>query len=217
MLTMAKRFSVLLTLAVCLGVARAEPPPQIAVLGAQQITDVLYETVNWYRTIGSQRSTAGQAGDALILYANRQIAAEVVHLALDMARADAELLSSQASQAAGAPGMSSSADQLNAQRAQLEAQAKQIQSKLQAARSPAASSSAQRRYQSAKASELEGELAVINARSNLIAAMAQFVNSTDSKNSGANALKEHIAAIEANKVIEDPNTERYDRNRQIAC
>src|SRR6185437_4247916 len=206
MVTMAKRFPLLLTLAVCLGVARAEPPPQLAVLGAQQITDVLYETVNWYRTIGSQRSTAGQAGDALILYANRQIAAEVVHLALDMARADAELLSSQASQAAGAPGMSSSADQLNAQRAQLEAQAKQIQSALQAARSPADSSSAQRRYQSAKASELEGELAVINARSNLIAAMAQFVNGTDSKNSGANALKEHIAAIEASLPKQDSGT-----------
>jgi hypothetical protein len=32
-----------------------------------------------------------------------------------------------------------------------------------------------------------------------------------------NLPAEHIAAIEANKVIEDPNTERYDRNRQIAC
>ncbi len=194
---MAKRLFLLVTLAVCLGMARAEAPPPLAMLGAEQITDVLYETVNWYRTIGAQRTTAGQAGDALILYANRQIAAEVMRLALDMARADAELLSSQASHAASAPGVSNSAAQLNAQRAQLDAQARQIQSELQSVRSQAGSDGAQRRYQSAKVSELEGELAIVNARSNLIATMAQFVNSTDAKNTGANALKEHVAAIEA--------------------
>lgn len=193
---MTKRVALLVTLAV-LGGARAQAPPPPAVLGAEQITNTLYETVNWYRTIGSQRAIAGQAGDALILYANRQIAAEVVHLALDMARADAELLSSQASHAASAPGVSTSADQLNAQRAQLQAQATQIQSELQSARAQAGSGGAQRRYQSAKISELEGELAVVNAHSNLIATMAQFVNGTDAQNTGANALKEHVAAIEA--------------------
>lgn len=176
---------------------RVQVPPPLAVLSATQITDVLYETVNWYRTLASQRPTAGEAGDALILYANRQIATEVVHLALDMARADAELLSSQASQAAVAPGVASSTDQLNSQRLQLDAQARQIQAELQSTRTQLVSGAAQRRYLAAKVSELEGELAMINARSNLIGTMAQFVNGTDSKNAGANALKAHITAIEA--------------------
>lgn len=186
----------LAALAVCMS-ARADAPPPLVVLGPAQVTDVLYETVNWYRLIGSQRPAAGQAGDALILYANRQIATQVVHLSLDMARADAELLSSQASQAVSAPGVGSSANNLNSQRQQLDAQARQIEGELQAARSTSASVNAQRGYLGAKVSELEGELAMVNARSNLLAAMAQFVNGTDSRDSGANALKEHVAAIEA--------------------
>jgi len=176
---------------------QAQAPPPVAVLNTAQVTDVLYDTVTWYRTVGAQRASADQAGDALILYANRQIATQVVHLALDMARADAELLSSQASQTATAPGVATSAKELNSERQQLDAQARQIQAQLQSARSAATAGGAQRGKRAARISDLEAELAVVNARSNLVATMAQFVNASDSKNAGANALKEHVAAIEA--------------------
>src|SRR5579862_4396729 len=200
MSTMAARRYLLSTLALALASvlgARAEAPPPLAVLSASQVTDALYETMNWYRTLGSQSANSGEAGDALIFYANRQIALQVVHLALDMARADAELLSSQDSHAASTSGVNTSVDTLNTQRVQLDAQAKQIQSELQSTRAAAGSSSGQRSYNAAKASELEGELAVVNARSNLLSTMAQFVNETDIKSAGANALKQQAAAIEA--------------------
>jgi small-conductance mechanosensitive channel len=196
MSTMAARRYLLLALALAVG-ARAEAPPPLAVLSSSQVTDALYETMNWYRTLGSQSASGGEAGDALIFYANRQIATQVVHLALDMARADAELLSSQDGHAASSTGVSASADTLNAQRGQLDAQARQIQSELQSTRAAAGSSSGQRSYSAAKASELEGELAVVNARSNLLSTMAQYVNETDAKSAGANALKQQVAAIEA--------------------
>jgi small-conductance mechanosensitive channel len=192
---MATRQYLLLALALGMS-ARAETPP-LAVLSSAQVTDALYDTLNWYRALGSQAASNAQAGDALILYANRQIATQVVHLALDMARSDAELLSSQESQAQTAPVVGASSESLTAQRQQLDSQAQQIQSELQATHAAPGATRAARGYSSAKISELEGELAVVNARRNLLTTMAQFVNETDAKNAGANALKEQIAAIEA--------------------
>src|SRR5579871_5768115 len=193
---MSVRSYLLLALALSL-CARAEAPPPLAVLSNAQVTDALYETLNWYRTLGSQSTTTAQAGDALILYANRQIATQVVHLVLDMARADAELLSSQESPARSAPAVGTSAEALDAERSKLDIQAQQIQSELQSTHAGSGSTRAQRGYASAKTSELEGELAVVNARRNVLATMTQFVNEKDAENAGANALKAHIAAIEA--------------------
>lgn len=187
-----------LLLALALGTsARAEAPPPIAVLSSAQVTDALYQTLNWYRALGSQSAASGQAGDALILYANRQLATQVVQLALEMARSDAELLSSQESNAQNAPAVGTSADALNSARAKLDAQAQQIESELRSTQASSGATRAQRGYASAKASELQGELAVVNARRNVLATMGQFVNATDAKNSGANALKQQVAAIEA--------------------
>jgi small-conductance mechanosensitive channel len=179
-------------------VATAAPNAPLVVLSSSQVSDALYETLNWYRALGAQSSTDAQASDTLIVFANRQVATEVVHLALDMARADAELLSSEANGAPSAPGVAKSAEALNAGREQLQAQARQIQAELQTTRqSSGVSSDSQRSYASAKISELEGELAVVNAQTNLLDTMAQFVNQSDATSTGANALKETIAAIEA--------------------
>ena len=158
-------------------VSAAVPAAPLLVLSSAQVSNALYETLNWYRALGAQVSADAQASDTLIVYANRQVANEVVHLALDMARADAELLSSEANRAPSAPGVARSAQALNAQRAQLQAQARQIQAELQTTRqSSAVSSASERGYVSAKISELEGELAVVNAQTNLLDTMAQFVN-----------------------------------------
>src|SRR5213078_5325364 len=67
-----------------------------AVMTGEQVVRILDETVDWYRTLGAQQQSATQPSDLLILYANRQIADGVVGLAFEVARANAELLSSQA-------------------------------------------------------------------------------------------------------------------------
>ena len=61
-----------------------------------QVVQILDETVDWYRTLGAQQQAATQPSDLLILYANRQTADKVVALAFEIARANAELLSSEA-------------------------------------------------------------------------------------------------------------------------
>ena len=61
-----------------------------------QVVQILDETVDWYRTLGAQQQAATQPSDLLILYANRQTADKVMALAFEIARANAELLSSEA-------------------------------------------------------------------------------------------------------------------------
>ena len=78
--------------------APAEPAAPInrAVMMGDEIVRILDETVDWYRMLGVQQQSATQPSDLLILYANRQAADRVVALAFELARANAELLSSQA-------------------------------------------------------------------------------------------------------------------------
>jgi small-conductance mechanosensitive channel len=204
-----RRLIALIVLGVCLGAARAsterpEQPGQsgpgadsrVAVLTGDQIVQILDETVDWYRTLGTQQQTASQPSDLLILYANRQTADKVIALAFEIARANAELLSSEASSAPTAGDAASSAQALNDQQKKLEEQRRATQTEVETdQRRRAASPKASQADLDAKLSELQGELEMINARKNLLDTMAQFVNDSDATRANVNALKAHIDAI----------------------
>ena len=76
--------------------AAARRPTHVSVLTGDQVMQILDETVDWYRTLGAQQQSATQPSDLLILYANQQTADKVIGLAFELARANAELLSSEA-------------------------------------------------------------------------------------------------------------------------
>src|ERR1700756_1354450 len=82
-----------------IGLAAAAALSNVSVLSGDQVIQILDETVDWYRTLGAQQQTATQPSDLLILYANQQTADKVIGLAFELARANAELLSSEASTA----------------------------------------------------------------------------------------------------------------------
>jgi small-conductance mechanosensitive channel len=172
-------------------------PAHVAVLTGDQVIQILDQTVEWYRTLGTQQQTASQPSDLLILYANQQTAAQVVGLAFDIARANAELLSSEASSAPpAADNAAASSQALLAQQKKLQAQHLAIQSQMDGLRRQiAASAGGSKPDLDGKLSELQGELDMLDARKNLLDTMAQFVSENDSKSSGANALKAHIDAI----------------------
>src|SRR4029077_10965985 len=110
---------------------------RVSVLTADQVIQILDETVDWYRTLGTQQQNATQPSDLLILFANRQTADNVVVLAFEIARANAELLCSEAS--AGQAADASSPQALNRQRAELTAKQKSIEDEMAADRRRAAS------------------------------------------------------------------------------
>src|SRR6266850_5143213 len=80
-------------------VGATAPLSHVSVLTGDQVVQILDDTVDWYRTLGAQQQTATQPSDLLILYANQQTADKVIGLAFEVARANAELLSSEASSA----------------------------------------------------------------------------------------------------------------------
>ena len=162
-----------------------------------QVVQILDETVNWYRTLGAQQEAAPQPSDLLILYANRQTADKVVALAFEIARANAELLASDAGLKQEAED-AASAQSLGRLRKKLDEQRASIQAEVESTRRQLAS--APREEQATLQSRiavLQGQLDLVNARRNMLGNMAQFASETDTTGFGANALKAHIDAIAA--------------------
>jgi small-conductance mechanosensitive channel len=168
-----------------------------AVMTGEQVVQILDATVDWYRTLGVQQQAATQPSDLLILYANRQTADKVVALAFEIARANAELLSSEAG-AAKAREEQVAEQSLTRTQKKLDEQRANIQAEIESTRRELNAASGDRRADlQARVSVLQGELDVVNARRNLLSNMNQFANETDTEGYGPNALKAHIDAIAA--------------------
>ncbi len=199
---MFKRFAILTLLTACLPGAYAAqanapvtpaPANSHAVMTGEQVVQILDETVDWYRTLGTQQQAATQPSDLLILYANRQTADKIMALAFEIARANAELLSSEATEQQKSSD-AASAQSLNGVQKKLDAQRVAVQAEIDTAKSALPKATRQQRPDlQARIAVLQGELEMINARRNLLGNMKQFANESAS----ANALKAHIDAIAA--------------------
>jgi small-conductance mechanosensitive channel len=193
----------LLTLVTWARAQNVEPEPtspltERAVMTGDEVIRILDETVDWYRMLGVQQQSATQPSDLLILYANRQAADRVVAFAFEVARANAELLSSEAElQQAPADG-STSPQGLQQDERELEARRTRVQGEIAATqRQLAAAEGEERNALQARVAELQSELDVVNARRNLLNSMLEFEHETDANGSGVTALKEQINAIAA--------------------
>jgi small-conductance mechanosensitive channel len=184
------RIVCLAALSVGLGIAHGDT--RVAVLTGDKVVQILDETVEWYRTLGTQQQSASQPSDLLILYANQQTADKVIALAFELARANAELLSSEAGQAPAGTDAASSPQALSEQQKKLAAQGAAIQAEMATDKRLAVAGNT---ALEAKLAELQGELDMLSARKNLLDTMAQFVNESDAGRASASALKAHIDAI----------------------
>jgi hypothetical protein len=164
-------------------------------LTAEQVIHILDQTVDWYRTLGTQQQNATQPSDLLFLFANRQTADQVVGLAIELAHANAELLSSEATAGQGASD-ASSPQSLSQQQSQLEAQHASIESEI-AGLKESRSAGKGKQDVAAKLTELQGELAMLAARRNLLDTMTAFTDQNSPKQASVSALKAHIDAIAA--------------------
>ena len=176
-----------------------QPPARLSPLTAAQLMQILDETVDWYRTLGIQQQNATQPSDLLLLYANRQTADEVVRLAFQIARANAELLSSEASSAPATGAAADRSPQALQQKEQSTAQrGDDIQKEMDSVRRALATAPAHARSDlNAKLLELQGELAMVKAQKNLLDTMSQFVYENDAQRANVTALKARIDAIAA--------------------
>jgi small-conductance mechanosensitive channel len=168
----------------------------VSVLTPEQLIELLDKTVDWYRTLGTQQQSATRASDLMIVYANKQTADQVVNLAIEIARASAELISSEASAEQSADStVSQSFEQQRSRLAQLRAA---TQAEMDADRQKLATAPGNvRRDLEAKLPELQGELSMLDAQINMLNTMSEFVHQNNVKAANANALKAHIDAIAA--------------------
>ena len=177
----------------------ASPLTSRAVMTSDQVVQLLDETVDWYRMLGVQQQSATQPSDLLILYANTQAADRVVALAFELARANAELLSSQAEmEQQEAPETPTSPQALRRDQRNLDARRTAIQAEITATqRQVAGAETEERGALQAKVAELQSELDLVNARRNLLNNMVDLAHETDANGSGVSTLREHINAIAA--------------------
>lgn len=172
----------------------ADPLTQRAVMTGDQVVQILDQTVDWYRSLGTQQQAATQPSDLLILYANRQVADKLMSLAFEIARANAELISSEAGAAQEQKEAESAEEQsLSRIRKKLDDQRTEIQGEIESVRRQLAASNGNKDDLQARLAVMQGELDLINARRNLLANMNQYA----SENANSNALKAHIDAIAA--------------------
>jgi mechanosensitive ion channel-like protein len=193
------------SLSLCVGAGVAAPADTVpatagadsraSVLTAEQVIQILDQTVDWYRTLGTQQQNATQPSDLLILFANRQTADQVVGLAIELARANAELLSSEASAGQSASDASSPRS-LSQQQSQLDAQHASLEAEI-AGLKESRSTGRGKQDVSAKLTELQGEVAMLAARRNLLDTMTEFTDQNSPKQASVSALKAHIDAIAA--------------------
>jgi small-conductance mechanosensitive channel len=164
------------------------------------IIQMLDQTIDWYRTLGIQQQAASEPSDVLILYDNRQTANQVIGLAFEIARANAEILAKQPRLAqagakgagtdpAGAPTLSQLQDKFAAMGTAVRAEIDADQHLLAKARVQ------QKNQMQAKIAELQGELDLINARTSLLGTLSTFASESDPNGTGGNALKAQIEAM----------------------
>ncbi|MEJ0035101.1 MAG: mechanosensitive ion channel family protein [Gammaproteobacteria bacterium] len=177
--------------------AAAKDADPRAVMTGDKVVQILDETVDWYRMLGIQQQAATQPSDLLILYANRQTAEKVMALAFEIARANAELLASEAG-AAQASEDAASSQSLSGTQKKLDAERTSIQAEIDTAkRELAAGKNKGNANLQARVSVLQGELDLLNARRNMLSNMTQYAAQNDTNGFGANSLKAHIDAIAA--------------------
>ncbi len=159
------------------------------------IIQMLDQTIDWYRTLGVQQQAANEPSDLLILYDNRQTANQVIALAFELARANAEILSKQprpkeaGADPASSPTLSQLLDKFAAMGTAVQAEIESDQHLLAKARPE------QKNQLQAKSAELQGELDLINARKSLLGTLSTFASQSDPNGSGGNALKAQIEAM----------------------
>jgi small-conductance mechanosensitive channel len=171
-----------------------------APMTAAATIQMLDQTIDWYRTLGIQQQAANEPSDLLILYDNRQTANQVIGIAFDIAKADAEILAKQPG--SSAPPTVAGSQTLTQLQNKLAAQAAAVQAELESDRRQLGAARAQHRTElQAKIAELQGELDLINVKKNLLGTLSSFSDQNRGEGFDAGALKAQIDAMTVTTAV----------------
>jgi len=176
--------------------AASAPAAFAAPMSGSDVIDMLDQTVDWYRTLATQQQFATEPSDQLILYENRQLAAQVTALAFDVARAGAKLIPKDTSAAPAGDQAASSSQTLAQLQAKVDAQAASVQAEIDADRRKLTDAPRKSKPQlQAKIAELQGEIDLLATKKGILTSIAGVVNGNASGGSATNALRAQIDAM----------------------
>jgi small-conductance mechanosensitive channel len=165
-----------------------------------ELIQFLNQTISWYHQVTIQQEIATEPEEQVTFYDNRQIANQVVRLAFDFARAQADAIAEQpgTKQAGNADAGLPQYEILRQMQAKLDQQHQDTQAELDGdEKKLATAAGAARRKLESEISELRGELALTDARRDALRGIAQFVSSSASTGKGAAGLRAQIEALAA--------------------
>lgn len=203
MFSSAKKFAALgLLLAIfcaCAFSQASAPTSALApTVSPTKLIHFLKQTIHWYHQITVRMESARTPVDQMTAYANRQTAQQVVRLAFEFARQQADAIAetapakSSGTNASGIPqyqALQQMQTKLDADYQSTEAEMQGDQKKLEAL------TGAGRRKLASTISELHGELALIQARRDAVHSIVAFMSSSAQTSGGAAGLRAQIEAL----------------------
>jgi small-conductance mechanosensitive channel len=164
----------------------------------QDVIQFLNQTLNWYRQLSVESQIAKEPTDVLLVSDNRQLASQVVRLAFEYSRAQADSLVKQVSLN---PEQSQSSNlaryrSLLQLSAKLDHQIHESQAELERLRQKAdTTSGSKRKVLESAIAETQSELDLANARRDSIRNMADFVSGASISGLGTAGLRAQIEAL----------------------
>ena len=181
------------------GAAAAKPAnaPSVTV-PAEELIQYLNQSINLYHQTTIQQQIAAQPQEQLLLYDNRQLATQSVQLAFQFARAQLDIMSSQSASApsTAATGSSQQYNSLRKMLAGIEKNLQDTQAEQDAdTRQLATIAGAKRAQLQSTIAELQGEIALAQARREAVRSMMEFLGSSASNATNATGLRAQIDAL----------------------
>jgi small-conductance mechanosensitive channel len=165
---------------------------------AERLIQFLNESISLYHQTTIQQQSASDPQEQLLLYDDCQLASDSVRLAFEFARAQLDVMSAQTLAApAASPGEAS--PQYNSLRQMLATLDKQIQdtqAKSDSDRQKLSAAAGSKRAQlQAQISELQGEIALAEARRDAVRSTFDFLGGSAASNLTASGLRAQIEAL----------------------
>jgi small-conductance mechanosensitive channel len=151
-----------------------------------KIIQFLSHTISWYRELALEQKNATEPSDLTFIQENRRVAEQVVQLAFEFARNQAQLRARQPSQQQPSqPDAGSQSQRLVQAVHKVEQQIQDTQTELQSVRDKLSRApAAHRSMLQSQAAELQSEVGLLQARRDAIESMLDFVNASSTGTSG---------------------------------
>jgi small-conductance mechanosensitive channel len=177
---------------------QSSAPAAPSTVEPQALIQMLTKTISWYQQLALEPQLATEPEDVTFADETQRVSPQVVQLAFDFARQQAQVNARQAKEkAAQTPAPAANQYQRLAEMAdKADQQVQQAQSSLDALRKQlAAATGAKRKTLQSSVAENESELALLQARRDTIGGMLEFANGSSVNGLGASGLRAQIEEL----------------------